>query len=135
MDTKSFVIGWLKREEGFSDKPYTDILGVPTIGYGFTYLTDDEAETVLKMKIEKIQRKLALYLAQNEISIDEFRFGVLTDMIYNLGMDGALKFRKMWKALKHMNYEEAADQMLDSRWHKQVPERCELLARRMRDGY
>lgn len=135
MDTKNFVIGWLKREEGFSDKPYTDILGVPTIGYGFTYLTEDEAETVLKMKVEKIQRKLAMYLAQNEISIDEFRFGVLTDMIYNLGMDGALKFRKMWKALKHMNYEEAADQMLNSRWHDQVPERCELLARRMRDGY
>lgn len=135
MDTKSFVIGWLKREEGFSGKPYTDILGIPTIGYGFTYLTEDEAETVLKMKVEKIQSKLAMYLAQNEISIDEFRFGVLTDMIYNLGMDGALKFRKMWKALKHMDYDEAADQMLDSRWHKQVPERCELLARRMRDGY
>lgn len=135
MDTKNFVIGWLKREEGFSDKPYTDILGVPTIGYGFTYLTEDEAETVLKMKVEKIQRKLAMYLAQNEISIDEFRFGVLTDMIYNLGMDGALKFRKMWKALKRMDYSDAADQMLDSRWHKQVPERCELLARRMRDGY
>ena len=135
MDTKNFVIDWLKREEGYSEKPYNDILGVPTIGYGFTSLEPDEAEVVLKMKVDKIQKKLDSYLVKNEISIDEFRFGVLTDMIYNLGMEGTLKFRKMWKAIKDMDYCEAANQMLDSKWATQVPARAKILSKRMRDGY
>ena len=43
-----------------------------------------------------------------------------------------MKFKKMWQALRDKDYEEAANQMIDSAWHKQTTSRCESLASVMR---
>ena len=56
-------------------------------------------------------------------------------MSYQLGFSGLLKFKKMFKALENMNYEEAANEMLDSKWHLDTPSRCKLNSERMRLGY
>lgn len=129
------LMNWIKTEEGFSKTVYNDILGVPTFGYGFTSLDEDEAELVLELKLSKLRKRIVSYLHNNEISLDSFRKDVLTDMAYNLGFDGMTKFRKMFEALKDMDYNRASDEMLNSKWFKQVPNRCSLLAQRMRNGY
>ena len=129
------LMNWIKTEEGFSKTVYNDILGVPTFGYGFTSLDEDEAELVLELKLSKLRKRIVSYLHNNEISLDSFRKDVLTDMAYNLGFDGMTKFRKMFEALKDMDYDRASKEMLDSQWFKQVPNRCSLLAQRMKNGY
>ena len=53
-------------------------------------------------------------------------------MVFQLGKMGVSKFSKMWKAIDKQDYEEAANQMLDSRWHKQTKSRAESLATIMR---
>lgn len=135
MNTKDNAIDWIKKEEGFCSKPYNDILGVSTIGYGFTEIERDEAEAVLKIKVDKLYSKLIAYLVKEEITLDEYRTSVLLDMMFQLGFWGTLAFKKMWKAIKNMDYDEASKQMLDSKWHQQTPERCELQAKRMKNGY
>ena len=43
-------------------------------------------------------------------------------------------FKKMWKALEGGNYGDASDEMLDSRWAAQTPERAVRHARVIRWG-
>jgi lysozyme len=55
--------------------------------------------------------------------LSEARQHVLLDMAFNLGMNGLLKFRKMLAAIQQGDFEKAADEMLDSKWAKDVKER------------
>ncbi len=55
-------------------------------------------------------------------------------MAFNLGMAGLLKFQKMITAIGCMDYGGAADEMLDSRWARQVGRRAQRLAEMMRTG-
>jgi len=55
-------------------------------------------------------------------------------MVYQLGFSGTSKFRNFLSALNSQAYDKAADEMLDSKWHRQTPERCERLAKMMREG-
>ena len=126
---------WIKTEEGFSEKVYTCIQGVPTIGYGFTSLSEDEADVILDIKIQKLRFKVEAFLIAQKINLDSFRKDVLIDMAYQLGFYGMAKFTKMLSALKDMDYDKAAEEMLDSVWCDQTPERCKLLASRMKNGY
>ena len=57
---------------------------------------------------------------------------ILVEMSYQLGVNGVLKFKKMWGALKNEDYTEASKQMLDSRWAIQTPNRAKKLAEMMR---
>ena len=58
---------------------------------------------------------------------------ILSNMHYNLGLTRLLKFKKMWAALEDNDFNTAADEMLDSRWATQVPNRANRLADRMRN--
>ena len=51
-----------------------------------------------------------------------------------MGVGGVSKFKKMWAALDSENYEEAGNQMLDSRWAKQTPHRCGKLSGKMKSA-
>ena len=55
-------------------------------------------------------------------------------MCFNLGETKLLKFEKMIKALNAKDYNRAANEMLSSKWSKQVPLRAERLAEIMREG-
>ena len=57
---------------------------------------------------------------------------VIVEMVFQLGKGGVSKFKKMWEALAKEDYTEAANQMVDSRWHKQTKSRAESLATIMR---
>lgn len=131
----------IKIHEGFCDTVYKDTLGKRTIGYGHLCTDNEEWEDGKAYTIEYLNDvfegdfneairqteqligNLVLHKEANEIIIE---------MVFQLGMSGVSKFKKMWAALKDQNYTEAANQMLDSKWAKQTPNRAQDLAEIMR---
>ena len=82
----------------------------------------------LKAKIKELERKEPFI---NKIPVEKQE--ILAEMSYQLGVNGVLKFKKMWKALKDFDYETAAKEMLDSRWYDQTPKRAFELHNKMLD--
>lgn len=131
------VVGQLKRDEGYRQHPYTDTVGVLTIGYGFNLLSDglSEDESAMVLQVRAWKRYLELLKALPWLkTLDEVRQGVLVNMAYNLGVTGLLGFGKMLQCVILGRYADAAVDMLDSRWAEQVGDRAKRLAEQMRTG-
>ncbi len=127
----SDLVEKLKDHEGFRERPYQCSEGVWTFGYGFTYLTKDEADIVLRIKVRKLRARLYPWI--RELSPE--RQDVIVNMAFNLGISGLMKFKKMWAAIEVGEWNKAAAEMLDSRWARQVGYRAVELAEVMRgDG-
>lgn len=128
------VVESIKKHEGFRKRMYKDSVGVATIGYGFNLeqieLPKPVAELWLSFEIEKHQKELERYHWYNRL--DPVRQDVLLDMHYNLGDSRFREFRRMIKALENGKYDEAAREMLDSKWANQVGQRAKDLADLMR---
>ena len=77
-------------------------------------------------RAEKEEKKLPGFDNCSQVRQD-----VLIEMVFNLGLPRVLGFRKMLAALSNDDYSEAARQMLDSKWHKDVGNRADRLAWRM----
>ena len=125
------IVAQLKEHEGFRGQPYDDHLGNPTIGYG-TLLPLSKAESVMLLRHRLISKAEELF-ERSEIyrqASEEVRFVVL-NMAYQLGVNGVLKFRLMWRALEQHDYRKASVEMLDSRWATQTPNRAFALAKIM----
>ena len=57
---------------------------------------------------------------------------IIANMMFNLGMTSFTKFVQFIAAVETADWEEAARQMKDSRWHVQLPQRSGRLIDRMR---
>lgn len=134
---------WLKKieeqlilHEGLRLKPYKCPAGHLTIGVGRNLETKgisrEEALFLLRNDIAEAERALSRY--EWYTKLDPIRQKVLIDMCFNLGLAGLLQFRRMITALISGDYETAADEMLASKWAKQVGARAQRLARMMRTG-
>ena len=66
------------------------------------------------------------------MDLDDKAREVIIEMVFQLGVGGVGKFKKMWEALRNKDYGEASFQMMDSRWAKQTPNRAESLSKVMR---
>jgi len=66
--------------------------------------------------------------------LDYVRRGALINMCFNLGIYGLLGFKKALAAIQAGEWELAAEEMLDSKWHTQVGSRAERLAKQMKTG-
>lgn len=134
---------WLKTieeqlilHEGLRLKPYKCPAGYLTIGVGRNLETKgisrEEALFLLRNDIAEAERALSRY--EWYTKLDPIRQKVLIDMCFNLGLAGLLQFRRMITALNLGDYETAADEMLASKWAKQVGARAQRLAQMMRTG-
>ena len=136
-DTLVSVTDALRAEEGYSSKPYKDSQGVWTIGIGRNIqrvgISSDEAELMFANDIGRAIKGLDMALPWWK-TLDEVRQSALVQMAFQLGLDGVLNFRKMRQALMAFDYETAADEVLNSRWHVQTPKRCERIAKMIRTG-
>jgi len=124
----------IKRDEGFRAKMYKCSEGFNTIGYGTNLdvgLTEEEAEAVLLVRLKNIDKELVDRLPLYFKVSGEIQ-NILVNMAYNLGVSGLLKFKKTLSALECKDYQTAADEMLDSRWARQVGLRAYRLADRVR---
>jgi len=127
------AVASLKKEEGLSLKAYQDTLGVWTIGYGRNLQTLEVTELEAERWLHEDYNK-ALELS-NQIpeykDLSENRKRVITAMVFQLGLRGVYKFKKMRDALRHERYSEAGEEMLDSKWAEQTPARAGRMANRL----
>lgn len=115
--------------------PGSHVIGKPTIGYGRLLcapggISTQEATAMFGAdwtRAEAEARTLTCYSRLNAV-----RQGVLTEMVFQLGLDGVREFAKMLECLNRNDYGGAADEMLASRWATQTPERAQRLADLMR---
>ena len=155
---KDLLMEKLIAHEGLRLQVYKDSLGIATIGIGRNLedrgITPEELEwmdipnmdTIYQYGISEAD---AMYLAQNDVQIveeellrshpcvenlDAVRQLVLVDMAFNMGVPRLGNFKKMWAAIHENNFEEAAKEMLDSRWANQVKSRATKLAHAMHTG-
>lgn len=127
----------LRRHEGFRSKPYRCPAGKLTIGYGRNLdasgISRQEGEYMLDNDINRVIGEL-----HKEIpwfgSLDFVRQDVLTNMAYNLGTEGLLKWKNTLEDIKEGRYDKAADRMELSLWAGQVGDRAKELSNQMRTG-
>lgn len=149
-DIDPILVSDLKRDEGFRSQAYPDPIskGDPwTIGYGHTgpevrkglTWTQQQADSVLLEDIRKHNDQLSKALPWTD-TLDSVRQRVLRNMAFNLGIGNASKgtgllgFKNTLEYVRTGNYEAAANNMLLSKWAKQVGQRATRLANQMRTG-
>lgn len=122
----------IKENEGFRGETYDDHLGNPTIGYGTLIpLTKNEATLLLRHRLQEKINTLTVKLPVFRRLPEEAQ-SIVAEMAYQLGVSGVLRFRMMAKALEKFEFEEAAKEMLDSKWAKvDTPYRAQKMAERM----
>jgi lysozyme len=65
---------------------------------------------------------------------DNVRRFVVKNMLFNIGLGRLLGFKKMLAAVRAGDYDRAAEEMMDSKWARQVKGRAVELAEMMRTG-
>ena len=125
------------RHEGSRNKMYLDSEGIETIGVGHN-LRDRPISDKAIMVILEDDIDAAIMDLRNSFSwfkdLDEVRKEVLINMSFNLGITRLKEFKRTLAAIEYNNWPLAADEMLDSKWAKQVGNRAIELADQMRTG-
>ena len=122
----------IKQEEGFRPKPYTDSVGVVSFGYGFTSITEAEAETLLLDRLASTQAALREILA-GWSRFSQTTREALTDMGYQIGPHGVSEFTDILDALRAGDCAKAKAAALDSEWARETPRRASEVAGRLCD--
>jgi len=125
------AIQTIKVHEGFRSEVYNDHLGNPTIGFGFLIedlkLTRSVAEQILYMKVSELVRKLESHIKFFHTLPEDAKV-VLVDMSYQMGVNGLLRFERFLGYLGKGKYESAAEEILDSLYAQQTPNRAKMNA-------
>lgn len=129
----------LIRHEGMVLHAYTDSEGYLTIGIGRLIdkrlnggITEEEARHLLRNDIQKVVDQAKTFPWYDGLSNQ--RKQVVLNMIFNLGLTRFSKFRNTIGCISRGEYAEAAKEMLDSTWAKQVGKRAIELAQIMDRG-
>mgnify|MGYP003152095594 CR=1 FL=1 len=125
------LIDNIKESEGFRSKVYKCTEGYDTIGYGFAIkdleMDEEIAEKILEKKLESLiarVHKAFPWTARAPKEVED----VVVEMCYQMGVSGVSKFKKALGAMEWKNYSLAADELLDSRWARQTPNRAKKLS-------
>ena len=136
----------LEIDEGVVHEIYLDHLGYPTFGIGHL-VTDTDPEfgsdvgtAVTEARcIEAFDKDVEIVLSDCKIlypdfdSLPEEVQQIIANMMFNMGRPRLTKFKMMKAAIDEGKWNDAADQMIDSRWYAQVGARAERLVDRMRN--
>lgn len=127
----------LKMHEGFRSKVYKDTKGIMTIGYGHNLeakgLSQRACDVIFEDDLADAIFDASKYAFYDKLN--DARQAVVINMIFNLGSYRFGLFKKMIAALERGDYNDAAAEMLDSKWAREdVGERAVELANQMRAG-
>ena len=136
----------LERDEGVKYEVYHDHLGYPTFGIGHL-ITDDDPECGAGVGTEvsddrvkeAFSSDVETVLSDCERLYEDFRDLpeeaqlIIANMMFNMGYTRLSKFRGMKRGVDARDWTAAADEMVDSRWYKQVTNRANRLVGRMRN--
>ncbi|MCP4394395.1 MAG: glycoside hydrolase family protein [Alphaproteobacteria bacterium] len=117
---------WIKGHEGLRLNEYDDTLGKSTIGYGhlntegYDSITPQEAENLFDDDYKK-HKEAASKLPEYD-NLNPARKAAMIDLNFNMG-NKFQQFTKTRQALEDGEYDEAAEELLDSRYARQVGKR------------
>jgi lysozyme len=136
----------LKIDEGVKYEIYLDHLGLPTFGIGHLVLDSDPEHGAPVGTPVSEDRVNECFDTDVAIVIDECRklyedFDdlpgevqlIIANMLFNMGRPRLAKFVGMKRGVDAGDWNAAADEMVDSRWYRQVTNRADRLVERMRN--
>ena len=130
----------LLRDEGFKSSVYRDSLSYFTLGIGRMVderkgggITLDEAKYLLENDIARVSRELALTFPWTT-ELDEVRRGALQNMAFQLGLPKLQGFKKTLELIRAGQYMAASQEMLNSTWAQQTPQRAQRLSKQILTG-
>ena len=144
------IYEFIKQNEGYKKKAYRDSRKHLTVGIGFNLDQPGAKQVLEKLGIDynKVrqgqelndQQIKSIFSKDTEVAImnaksfadnyDSLPKSVklaLIDMAFNLGGAGLNKFANLKQAIESYNYQKAANEMKNSLWFKQVPQRASKL--------
>ena len=136
----------LAEDEGCKFEIYLDHLGLPTFGIGALIKEHDPeygqpvGTPVSEDRVRKrFNLDIAVTIEDCQVLYDDFddlpeeAQLVIANMMFNMGRPRLSKFKGMKAGVDARDWDRAADEMVDSRWHDQVPNRAKRLVKRIRD--
>ena len=136
----------LEIDEGVKYEIYLDHLGYPTFGIGHlvipsdieyredvgTRVSEERGRECFDKDVESVLRDCTL-LYKDFYELPEEAQQIIANMMFNMGYTRLSKFKGMKKGVDARDWNKAADEMVDSRWYKQVTNRANRLVERMRN--
>ena len=136
----------LERDEGCVYNIYLDHLGYRTFGSGHlvreadpengvqggAMVSEDRVKEAFESDINTVLRDCNKLYSDFHYLPEEAQ-QIIANMMFNLGRPRLSKFAGMKRGVDARDWDVAADEMVDSRWYRQVGARAERLVNRMRD--
>ena len=135
----------LEVDEGVKYEIYNDHLGYPTFGIGHlvrdtdpehgkeigTPVSKDRVIEAFNKDVESVLNDCTI-LYGNFSKLPEEAQLIIANMMFNLGRPRLSKFKGMKAGVDAGDWKKAADEMIDSAWYRQVPNRAGRLVARMK---
>ena len=136
----------MKIDEGCVYEIYLDHLGYPTFGIGHlviesdpengqavgTAVSDDRVDAAFDADVKVVLSDCKVLYPDFD-DLPEEAQQIIANMMFNLGRPRLSKFVGMKRGVDAKDWNTAADEMVDSRWYRQVGARAERLVNRMRE--
>ena len=136
----------LEIDEGVKYEIYLDHLGYPTFGIGHlvipsdkeyredvgTRVSEERVKECFDKDVQSVLRDCSL-LYKDFDELPEEAKQIIANMMFNMGYTRLSKFKGMKRGVDTRDWNKAADEMVDSRWYKQVTNRANRLVERMRN--
>jgi len=136
----------IEADEGCKYEIYLDHLGLPTFGIGHlvtesdeeynrpvgTFITTDRVAECFNKDVGTVLEDCERLYADFDSLPEEVQL-IIANMMFNMGYPRLSKFKGMKAGCDARDWNKMADEMVDSRWHDQVPNRAKRLVKRIRD--
>ena len=135
----------LEIDEGVKYEIYNDHLGLATFGIGHlvipadeeygkplgTRISEERVRECFDRDVQSVLRDCTLLYKDFDELPEEVQ-QIVANMMFNMGYGRLSKFKGMKAGVDAKDWNKAADEMVDSRWYKQVTNRAQRLVDRMR---
>jgi lysozyme len=134
----------LKVDEGVKYEIYLDHLGLPTFGIGHlvldsdmehgqevgTPVSEDRVVEAFASDVDVVLKDCVTLYPDFETLPEEVQL-IIANMMFNMGRPRLSKFKGMKRGVDARDWHQAAMEMVDSNWYKQVTNRAQRLVDRM----
>ena len=126
----------IKKNEGFSIRPYKDQLGHLTIGYGHLILPHEKH---LKTNKNSNAHLKEIFVQDFNLAVNDYKKFIkrktyskkdeelLIEMVFQMGVNKVLKFKKLLSNMRKNNKHLVCFEMMNSLWYTQTPNRVKNL--------
>ena len=135
----------LEIDEGVRYAIYLDHLGLPTFGIGHlvidsdpehgqpvgTPVSEDRCNSAFDSDVQTVLADCERLYPDFDDLPEEVQL-IIANMMFNMGYTRLSKFKGMKRGVDSKDWNQAADEMVDSRWYRQVTNRADRLVERIR---